>query len=626
MKKQLFMFILLFSNYIFSQITYDADFESGNLFSIETSDNVNFYITTKQDEGVDGGSSRWFYFRMKNVKDKQISLRFTNTDVTKAMYSYDNINFVRFTDQETFADGIFIKNFKQDTVYLAYYSPYSFTYLQNRISEWKKNQFVILDTIGISPKEFPIQEMIITDNSVSREEKQIIWIHSRTHTSETPSSWHFDGIVQELLSDDEVINFYLQKLEFHLVPFTNPDGVVYGRSRVNFEGINLEENWNDEENATCEEVKILRARMKELNDEKPFSVFLNLHSQAASYCTFWIHTASSTSTEFYRKEYQFSNLNVSDNPYFIKSDYSESNIRPIFPEGWLWNNYGDQVMALTYETPYDNYFRIEDGNNVEVTNENLFELGKRTVYAIAEYLEISHPKHYLMDNTIAEIEGTHQTYDIGNEFYGNDFIVLDENSNSSVIYNSENLPSGNYDVAAWWATSEGNSFETKFEITSGTNNYEITKTQKLNGGQWNYLTSVELNNGENISVKIKSNSTGFVVADAFRLIYTGPLTSIEENKIPNKFVLYQNYPNPFNPSTIIRYVIPSAASSYNASNNVRLTIFDILGKEVAKLVNEFQSAGEYEVKFDGSNLASGTYFYNLQVGDFSKTLRMLLVK
>ncbi|MBK8944725.1 MAG: T9SS type A sorting domain-containing protein [Ignavibacteriae bacterium] len=624
MAKLIFAILLLFSIKTFSQITYDADFESGNLASIQTSDNLNFYITTRADEGIDGGSTRWFYFRMKNVKDKKISLRFTNTDVTKAMYSYDNITFERFNDQETFSDGIFIKTFEEDTVYLAYYTPYNFSYLQKRISEWKKNQFVKLDTLGFSPQGLPIQEMIITDNSIPREEKQIIWIHSRTHPSETPSSWHFDGIVQELLNDDEVINFYLQKLEFHLIPFTNPDGVFYGRSRVNFEGINLEENWDDSEIATCDEVKILRERMKELNDEKPFSVFLNLHSQAASYCTFWIHTASSTSPFFYRREYQFCNLNISDNQYFVKSDYSESNLRSVFPEGWLWNNYGEEVMALTYETPYDNYFKTFSDTLIEVTNDNLFELGRRTVYAIAEYLEMSHPKHLIMDNKIAEVNGTFQTYDITNEFYGNDFFALDENSNSYANYESENLPSGKYDVSAWWATSEANSYETKFEITAGSNNYEITKTQKLNGGQWNYLTTVDLNNEGKISIKVHGNSTGLVIADAFRLIYTETITSIKETKIPTNFTLYQNYPNPFNPTTTIKYSIPSKVKS--ETSNVKIIIYDILGKEVATLVNENQSAGEYEVNFSASNLSSGTYIYRLQVGEFSQTKKMILIK
>lgn len=614
--------MILFTINNFSQITYDSDFESGNLASIQSSDNINFYITTKADEGIDGGSTRWFYFRMKNVKDKQISLRFINTDVTKAMYSYDNVNFERFNDQETFGSGIFIKKFDQDTVYLAYYTPYNYSYLQSRLNEWKKNQFVTLDTLGFSPKGLPIQEMIITDNTIPHEEKQIIWIHARTHPSETPSSWHFDGIVQELLNNNEVINFYLQKLEFHLIPFTNPDGVFYGRSRINFGGINLEENWNDSDIATCDEVKILRARMKQLNDEKPFSVFLNLHSQAASYCTFWIHSSNSTSILFNRNEFQFCNLNVSDNNYFTKGDYSFSNLQSLFPEGWLWNNYGDQVMALTYETPYDNYFKNSADTLIEVTNENLFELGRRTVYAIAEYLEISHPKHFITDNDAAEVNGTYESYDITNEFYGDNFFVLDESSSAN--YTTENLPSGKYDVSAWWATSEANSYETKFEITASSNNYEITKTQKLNGGQWNYLTTVELNNEGTLSIKVNGNSTGLAIADAFRLIYVEPITGIEQNKVPDNFTLYQNYPNPFNPVTTIKYSIP--ANEKSEAHNVKLLIFDILGNEVAVLVNEIQTSGEYKVSFNASNLASGTYFYRLQVGDYSQTKKMLLIK
>ena len=96
-----------------------------------------------------------------------------------------------------------------------------------------------------------------------------------------------------------------------------------------------------------------------------------------------------------------------------------------------------------------------------------------------------------------------------------------------MIYNSENLPSGSYDVSAWWATSSGNSFETVFEINAGKNTYEVTKTQKVNGGQWNYLTEIELPEEGNIYIKVKANSTGLVVADAVRLIYNGPVTGVE---------------------------------------------------------------------------------------------------
>ncbi|MFZ5948576.1 MAG: T9SS type A sorting domain-containing protein [Stygiobacter sp.] len=103
------------------------------------------------------------------------------------------------------------------------------------------------------------------------------------------------------------------------------------------------------------------------------------------------------------------------------------------------------------------------------------------------------------------------------------------------------------------------------------------------------------------------------------------LTGVYEsqNNIPSEFALYQNYPNPFNPTTTIKYSIPiSVETSYMTS----LRIYDILGKEVATLVNEHQPAGNYAVKFDGSNFSSGVYFYKLQSGEFVQVNKMILMK
>jgi carboxypeptidase T len=92
------------------------------------------------------------------------------------------------------------------------------------------------------------------------------------------------------------------------------------------------------------------------------------------------------------------------------------------------------------------------------------------------------------------------------------------------------------------------------------------------------------------------------------------------NEFPKMFALGQNYPNPFNPVTIIKYQLP--IQSY-----VTIRVYDILGKEIATLVNnERKSGGYYEVKFDGSNLASGMYFYKIEAGTFSDTKKMILIK
>ncbi|MBK8551625.1 MAG: T9SS type A sorting domain-containing protein [Ignavibacteria bacterium] len=89
--------------------------------------------------------------------------------------------------------------------------------------------------------------------------------------------------------------------------------------------------------------------------------------------------------------------------------------------------------------------------------------------------------------------------------------------------------------------------------------------------------------------------------------------------IPEKYELSQNYPNPFNPVTVIRYALTE-----NGFTNLK--IYDITGREVAKLVNEKQDAGRYEVTFNGSNFASGVYFYELRSGEFVSQKRMFLLK
>ena len=101
--------------------------------------------------------------------------------------------------------------------------------------------------------------------------------------------------------------------------------------------------------------------------------------------------------------------------------------------------------------------------------------------------------------------------------------------------------------------------------------------------------------------------------------YTGTTGVEENNNIPNEFSLLQNYPNPFNPTTVIEYSIQNVGM-------VRLTVYDILGQEVATLVNKEQTPGLYEVEFNAQNLTSGIYFYRLTVGSFSESKKLLLLR
>jgi hypothetical protein len=100
------------------------------------------------------------------------------------------------------------------------------------------------------------------------------------------------------------------------------------------------------------------------------------------------------------------------------------------------------------------------------------------------------------------------------------------------------------------------------------------------------------------------------------------ITNIEDRGnlyIPKEYKLEQNYPNPFNPSTTIKYSLPKESL-------VTLKIYNLLGEEVATLINTEQTIGIYEIDFDASNLSSGIYLYRIQAGDFVEMKKMILMK
>ena len=101
--------------------------------------------------------------------------------------------------------------------------------------------------------------------------------------------------------------------------------------------------------------------------------------------------------------------------------------------------------------------------------------------------------------------------------------------------------------------------------------------------------------------------------------YEGPSGIVNQSSTPKEYSLSQNNPNPFNPITNIKFDIPEEGF-------VSLKVYDIVGKEVATLVNEVKPAGSYIVKFDGSNLSNSVYYYKMQTGDFFEVRKMVLIK
>ena len=207
-----------------------------------------------------------------------------------------------------------------------------------------------------------------------------------------------------------------------------------------------------------------------------------------------------------------------------------------------------------------------------------------------------------------------------------------------------------FDKSTMYATnwSGGNIYKT----TNYGDNWTLLRTNPSSGwatdvcredptlvltGSYGSPTFLSTNSGANFSSYTSGGGAGagIIVPERGYLInmMTGGLykmninysvvTTVKENIIssvtPNSFNLYQNYPNPFNPTTKIKFDLPK-------SGNVKLAIYDNLGREIQSIVNGYRNQGTYEINFDGSNLSTGVYFYRLTASEITDTKRMLLIK
>lgn len=212
---------------------------------------------------------------------------------------------------------------------------------------------------------------------------------------------------------------------------------------------------------------------------------------------------------------------------------------------------------------------------------------------------------------------------------------------STIKYNSSgevqwigiyNGPGNNNDSATSIATDDsGNVFVTGKSIGSGTafdfatikynpaGIIQYVSRFNYSGSSKDVANAINVDNFGNTYVTGSSSLTGS--DDDFLTIKYAKFSAINtiSTKIPDRFELFQNYPNPFNPVTNINYSITSSGIS-------KIRIYDILGNEVASLVNEFQNPGTYSVNWNAGNNASGIYYYSLESGNFKETKKMTLLK
>jgi hypothetical protein len=199
---------------------------------------------------------------------------------------------------------------------------------------------------------------------------------------------------------------------------------------------------------------------------------------------------------------------------------------------------------------------------------------------------------------------------------GKDFNVLIINDNKSFIHEVDSSNNASNPVYSYFDNP----------LTNNNPDANILVTPILqNSGYFDHVQGVWYDSTAKKWVLYNEDLTDYNLGVKYNVYVANSLglpTSVEEENNSatiNNFELQQNYPNPFNPTTQIRFTLAE-------QSQVTLKVYNVLGKEIATLVNDIKGAGVHEVSFDGSGLASGVYFYTLQTGKFTQTRKMILIK
>ena len=251
---------------------------------------------------------------------------------------------------------------------------------------------------------------------------------------------------------------------------------------------------------------------------------------------------------------------------------------------WVWGHEG----GWTYGARTSMFFKQDESWGV--------------IYFMNMYYTETHPAHIFILNTLC---------DYAQEITGSNLPsapILIAPENNSIIDSTSELFVWKQSVPDiekyWFELDTSDQFNNSFIDSTLTDTSFIYSSLQMNKRYW-------------WRVKAK-NIVGW--GDFSEVRTFDVVTSVEEkNQLPTTYGLEQNYPNPFNPVTTIKYQIPEQSF-------VTLKVYDVLGNEIATLLNEEKPIGNYEVEFDASSLSSGIYFYKLQAGSFVETKKMILIK
>ena len=528
----------------------------------------------------------------------------------------------------------------------------------------------------------------ISDNVEVKEPEPQFMYTSTMHGDETTGYILMLRLIDSLLTSyntDPRITNLINNAEIWINPLANPDGTyrsgnntVSGATRSNFNNYDLNRNFPDPINGVHTNQQIETTRFRNLQEANNFLLIANFHggAEVVNYpWDRWANTGAGSKVHADQSWYQFiSHLYADTCQLFSSSGYMSG-----FDDGIT--NGGDWYVISGGRQDYTNYYRWGREVTIEISNTkmpaasllpNFWEYNKRSFLTYME--SVLYGVKGIVTDTISrplKAKVTVLSHDVDNSQVWSD---------STTGFYLRMLAPGTYtfkfEAAEYYDTTISNVTLSSYfsvnelnvrmrplipvpvELASFTA-IVLNKNVTLN-----WVTSSEINNrGFEIERKVislqssVSNSEyhmiGFLEGNGTttetkyysfiekelpagsyqyrikQIDFDGTfkyfnLTETIEIDLPAVLELAQNYPNPFNPSTMIKYSIPNAGTGLALS--VTLKVYDVLGKEITTLVNEYKTAGSYKVEFDAGGLSSGVYYYQLRADDYIETKKLVLIR
>lgn len=307
----------------------------------------------------------------------------------------------------------------------------------------------------------------------------------------------------------------------------------------------------------------------------------------------------------------------------ISGRYREGGLSGLGPTFYAVNAVGNNIPSPNTELPFSTllqYGAVEGTDNYNYPN-SMTNYNHADWWKDADWISVESQSSIALIGNKA----------LGNNWYGyngenmrHDWIIADQpypefyltdpigkgwKSDTKIpmiaLYDPEDL--------ALVANGNKNSFEPQpYSVIRLNENIFWSQNKQINSSEYDHHNNILF------ITEFDAPSDGRLLIHLFKMKFV-EINDLHLADIPHTFKLEQNYPNPFNPITTIKFEIPE-------TGYVSLKIYDLLGKEISTLINELKMPGIYEVKFDGTNLASGIYFYQLKSGDFVQTKKLILMK